>query len=50
MKNLLETLLESTSGFAPLVLRIPVGIIFLAHGAQKLFAWFGGYGLEGTAG
>lgn len=20
----------------------------MAHGAQKLFAWFGGYGLEGT--
>jgi putative oxidoreductase len=25
-----------------------VGIIFIAHGAQKLFGWFGGYGLEGT--
>lgn len=31
-----------------LVLRVPVGIILTAHGAQKLFAWFGGYGLEGT--
>ena len=25
-----------------------MGIIFAAHGAQKLFGWFGGYGLEGT--
>ena len=25
-------------------------MIFAAHGAQKLFGWFGGYGLEGTAG
>ena len=33
---------------AVLALRIPVGIIFAAHGAQKLFGWFGGYGLEGT--
>ncbi|MEZ9938375.1 DoxX family protein, partial [Vibrio breoganii] len=24
------------------------GITFMAHGAQKLFSWFGGYGLEGT--
>jgi putative oxidoreductase len=27
---------------------VPVGIIFAAHGAQKLFGWFGGYGLAGT--
>ncbi|NVK36980.1 MAG: DoxX family protein [Gammaproteobacteria bacterium] len=41
-------LLTSQAGFAALVLRVPVGIILFAHGAQKLFAWFGGYGLEGT--
>ena len=39
---------QSTAEFSSLVLRIPVGIIFIAHGAQKLFGWFGGYGLEGT--
>ncbi|MDF9436078.1 DoxX family protein [Chromohalobacter israelensis] len=39
----------STHGsLVPLALRIPAGIIFMAHGAQKLFGWFGGYGLEGT--
>jgi putative oxidoreductase len=27
-----------------------VGIGFAAHGAQKLFGWFGGYGLDGTGG
>ena len=32
------------------MLRVPLGIILAAHGAQKLFGWFGGYGLEGTAG
>jgi putative oxidoreductase len=25
-----------------------VGALLAAHGAQKLFAWFGGYGLTGT--
>lgn len=31
-----------------LPLRLTAGIVFTAHGAQKLFGWFGGYGLEGT--
>jgi len=44
----LKKLLTTDAGFATLALRIPVAIIFIAHGAQKLFAWFGGYGLEGT--
>ncbi|MCF7687987.1 MAG: DoxX family protein [Cephaloticoccus sp.] len=30
--------------------RLVLGLIMIAHGAQKLFGWFGGYGLEGTAG
>lgn len=46
--NVAHTLLQSTGGFAALSLRIPVGIILAAHGAQKLFGAFGGYGLEGT--
>ncbi len=41
-------LLATDAGYGPLALRVPVGIIFAAHGAQKLFGWFGGYGLEGT--
>jgi putative oxidoreductase len=44
----LQRLLASRAGFAPLALRLPLGIVFIAHGAQKLFGWFGGYGLEGT--
>jgi putative oxidoreductase len=31
-----------------LLLRVVVGVIFVAHGSQKLFGWFGGYGPQGT--
>jgi putative oxidoreductase len=30
--------------------RLALGALIAAHGAQKLFGWFGGYGLEGTGG
>ncbi len=30
--------------------RAILGVVFVFHGAQKLFGWFGGYGIEGTAG
>ncbi len=33
-----------------LALRIGFGAASAAHGAQKLFGWFGGHGIEGTAG
>jgi putative oxidoreductase len=33
-----------------LMLRIVFGLLMAAHGAQKLFGWFGGYGLAGTGG
>lgn len=44
----LHTIFKSDAGIGALFLRVPVGIILTAHGAQKLFGWFGGYGLEGT--
>lgn len=48
MSSLVNRLLSTNAGFATLAVRVPVGIIFAAHGAQKLFGWFGGYGLAGT--
>jgi putative oxidoreductase len=33
-----------------LLARFVIGPLMAAHGAQKLFGWFGGYGLTGTAG
>lgn len=33
-----------------LVARLVFGLVMSAHGAQKLFGWFGGHGLDGTGG
>ena len=49
-KTAVRRMLATDPGWGPVTLRVPVGIIFMAHGAQKLFGWFGGYGLEGTGG
>lgn len=48
LTNVTNTITKTEQSISPLSLRIVAGIIFTAHGAQKLFAWFGGYGLEGT--
>jgi putative oxidoreductase len=36
--------------FGLLFLRVVVGLVFFAHGAQKLFGWWGGPGITGTRG
>lgn len=46
----MNTLITTKLGLDTLPVRLGAGVIFTAHGAQKLFGWFGGYGLEGTAG
>ncbi len=46
--QIIRKVTHTAVGFDALALRVPVGAIFVAHGAQKLFGWFGGYGLEGT--
>jgi putative oxidoreductase len=47
MKNKIFNISES---FAPLAIRIMLGVVVFPHGAQKLIGWFGGYGFSGTMG
>ncbi len=46
--SIVQRVISTDDSLAPLALRLAGGAIFVAHGAQKLFGAFGGYGLEGT--
>ena len=51
MNTKITSLLNTNArNWAVLAPRLVVGVVMLAHGAQKLFGWFGGYGLEASAG
>lgn len=39
---------DRLSPFAYPLVRVTAGLLLMPHGAQKLFGWFGGYGLSGT--
>jgi putative oxidoreductase len=43
-------LINTTDDSVMTILRLVLGVIFFAHGAQKTFGWFGGYGFSGTMG
>ncbi len=43
-------LYDKVSDLALPLVRVTAGLLLMPHGAQKLFAWFGGGGLGGTAG
>ncbi|WKW31378.1 DoxX family protein [Pseudomonas viridiflava] len=49
MNSLIKSVLTTRAGYGLTILRVIVGIAFIAHGSQKLFGAFGGYSLEGTA-
>ncbi|HUF86471.1 MAG TPA: DoxX family protein [Thermohalobaculum sp.] len=38
----------SLAGLSEALVRVAAGAFLIPHGAQKLFGWFGGYGLEAT--
>ena len=43
-------LMNTTDDSAITILRLVLGVVFFAHGAQKALGWFGGYGFSGTMG
>jgi putative oxidoreductase len=43
-------LMNTTDDLAITILRLFLGVVFFAHGAQKALGWFGGYGFSGTMG
>ena len=46
----LSSLVATGDSFAPLFLRVALGVMMFPHGAQKLLGWFGGYGFNGSMG
>src|SRR5208337_1173917 len=46
----LRKLLSTPNDYVLTILRLILGIVFFAHGAQKMLGWFGGYGFTGTMG
>jgi putative oxidoreductase len=41
-------LISTSDDYALAVARLVLGVVFFAHGAQKMLGWFGGYGFSGT--
>jgi putative oxidoreductase len=47
---MVRKLIATDNDVATTILRLGLGVIFFAHGAQKMLGWYGGYGLTGTMG
>lgn len=45
-----KRLLQTQNDPVLALLRLTLGLVFFAHGAQKALGWFGGYGFAGTVG
>src|SRR5437016_6603754 len=47
---MIRRLFATDDSTATAILRVVLGLVFFAHGAQKMLGWFGGYGFSGTMG
>lgn len=47
---MIQKLISTDNDRATALLRLALGVVFFAHGAQKMLGWFGGYGFSGTMG
>lgn len=47
---MLQKLTHTSNDIAFTLIRLVLGSVMFAHGAQKMLGWFGGYGFKGTMG
>jgi len=47
---MLRKLMHTEDDVVPTIIRLVLGGVMFAHGAQKMLGWFGGYGFSGTMG
>jgi putative oxidoreductase len=47
---MVRKLFDTDDSTATAILRLVMGVVFFAHGAQKMLGWFGGFGFSGTMG
>lgn len=46
--QLIKNIFNTSDDIGSLLIRLVIGAIIIAHGVQKLFGWWGGYGLNAT--
>ena len=47
---MMKRLMGTSNDVSLTTLRVVLGVVFFAHGAQKMLGWFGGHGFHGTMG